>query len=69
MARQLPPTSEPRARDHGPDLQVHLERVTRIELALSAWEAQRLWLLGALTWCGWRPRVPVVAPSSPWQAR
>jgi hypothetical protein len=38
MARQLPPTSEPRARDHGPDLQVHLERVTRIELALSAWE-------------------------------
>jgi hypothetical protein len=42
MARQLPPTSEPRARDHGPDLQVHLERVTRIELALSAWEADVL---------------------------
>jgi hypothetical protein len=27
-----------------------LERVTRIELALSAWEAGRLWLLQALTW-------------------
>jgi hypothetical protein len=27
-----------------------VERVTRIELALSAWEAERLRLLGALTW-------------------
>jgi hypothetical protein len=27
-----------------------IERVTRIELALSAWEAQKSRLLGALTW-------------------
>jgi len=26
-----------------------VERVTRIELTLSAWEAERLWLLGRLT--------------------
>jgi hypothetical protein len=40
--------------------------VTRIELALSAWEVQRSRLLAALT-CGCRcPLVAVVAPSSPW---
>jgi len=43
-----------------------VERVTRIELALSAWEAQRLRLPGVLTWRSWRPRVTVVDPSSPW---
>jgi hypothetical protein len=43
-----------------------VERVTRIELALSAWEVQRSRLLAALT-CGCRcPLVAVVAPSSPW---
>jgi hypothetical protein len=42
------------------------ERVTRIELALSAWEVQRSRLVAALT-CGCRcPLVAVVAPSSPW---
>ena len=43
-----------------------VERVTRIELALSAWEVQRSRLLAVLT-CGCRcPLVAVVAPSSPW---
>jgi hypothetical protein len=43
-----------------------VERVTRIELALSAWEAQRLPLPGAPTsQVGW-PVVAVVVPSSPW---
>ncbi len=32
-----------------------VERVTRIELALSAWEAQRLGLPGALTRRSWQP--------------
>jgi hypothetical protein len=31
-----------------------VERVTRIERALSAWEAERLPLPGALTWRPWR---------------
>ncbi len=43
-----------------------VERVTRIELALSAWEAERSRLLRALTcrfrWSG----VAVIDPSSPW---
>jgi hypothetical protein len=43
-----------------------MERVTRIELALSAWEAERLRLPGVLTWRSWRPRVTVADPSSPW---
>ena len=43
-----------------------VERVTRIELALSAWEAERLRLLGALTWQSCCSRVTVVDPSSPW---
>jgi hypothetical protein len=43
-----------------------VERVTRIELALSAWEPQRLPLPGALTsQVGW-PVIAVVVPSSPW---
>ena len=43
-----------------------VERVTRIELALSAWEVQRLRLAGALTWRPWRSWVTVADPSSPW---
>jgi hypothetical protein len=43
-----------------------VERVTRIELALSAWEVQRSRLLAALTWQYGCPLVAVVAPSSPW---
>ncbi len=43
-----------------------VERVTRIELALSAWEAERLRLLGALSWRSWQSGVTVVDPSSPW---
>jgi hypothetical protein len=43
-----------------------VERVTRIELALSAWEVQRSRLLEALTsGCGY-PLVAAVALSSPW---
>ena len=42
-----------------------VERVTRIELALSAWEAQRLRLTGALTRRPWRFGVTVVDLSSP----
>jgi hypothetical protein len=42
-----------------------VERVTRIELALSAWEVKRSGLLGPLTsQVGW-PLVAVAAPSSP----
>jgi hypothetical protein len=41
----------------------YLERVTRIELSLSAWEAERLRLLGALTsQVSWPP----VAVAAPW---
>ena len=43
-----------------------LERVTRIELALSAWEAQRLRLAGTLSRRPWRSPVTLVNPSSPW---
>jgi hypothetical protein len=57
----------PRTRTH--DCAVtwaYLERVTRIELALSAWEVERLRLLGALTsQISWPP-VAVTAPWSPW---
>jgi hypothetical protein len=43
-----------------------VERVTRIELALSAWEAQQLRPPGALiSQVGW-PLVAVTDPSSPW---
>jgi hypothetical protein len=45
---------------------VYVERVTRIELALSAWEVRPSRPLAALS-CGFRcPPVTVVAPSSPW---
>ena len=43
-----------------------VERVTRIELALSAWEAERLRLFDALTWQIRCSVVAVVDPSSPW---
>ncbi len=46
-----------------PDLEiVRVERVTRIELALSAWEAVRLRPIGALTCRFWKPRVTVTDP-------
>ena len=43
----------------------NLERVTRIELALSAWEAERLRLFDVLTWQIRCSVVTVVDPSSP----
>ncbi len=43
-----------------------VERATRIELALSAWEVQQSRLLAALTWQYGCPLVAVVALSSPW---
>jgi hypothetical protein len=43
-----------------------VERVTRIELALSAWEAERLLLLEALTSQVSWPPVAVAAPWFPW---
>jgi hypothetical protein len=40
-----------RTGDSRPDLgPEHVERVTRIELALSAWEAERFGLVTTLTW-------------------
>jgi hypothetical protein len=44
----------------------YVERVTRIELALSAWEAERLRLFDTLTWQIRCSVVAVVDPSSPW---
>jgi len=53
-------------RGQAPDVALNwadeLERVTRIELALSAWEAGQLRSLGALT-C--RPRQPGVPAADP----
>ncbi len=43
-----------------------VERVTRIELALSAWEAVRLRPLGALTCQVSSPLVAVTDPRLPW---
>ena len=43
-----------------------LERVTRIELALSAWEVERSRPLVALTSQLRLPLVAVIDPSSPW---
>jgi hypothetical protein len=43
-----------------------VERVTRIELALSAWESDRSGLLGPLTSQDRAPPVPVTGPSFPW---
>jgi hypothetical protein len=43
-----------------------VERVTRIELALSAWESDRSGPLESLTSYGRAPPVPVTDPSLPW---
>ena len=42
-----------------------VERVTRIELALSAWESDRSGLIGPLTSQDRAPSVPVTDPSLP----
>jgi hypothetical protein len=42
-----------------------LERVTRIELALSAWEVERSRMIAALTWQLRCSLVTVATPSSP----
>jgi len=57
----------PRTRTH--DCAVtwaYLERVTRIELALSAWESDRSAPLGPLTSQDRAPPVAVIDPSLPW---
>jgi Phage integrase, N-terminal SAM-like domain len=46
-------------------LMTAVEQDTRIELALSAWEAQRLRLPGTLTWRPWRSRVTWLTPCHP----
>ncbi|MDX6337817.1 MAG: hypothetical protein QOG05_5157 [Streptosporangiaceae bacterium] len=66
MARQPLPTGDDRARDHGPDLGPTVERVTRIELALSAWESDRSPPLEVPTSQDRAPPVPVTDPSLPW---
>jgi hypothetical protein len=43
----------------------HVERVTRIELALSAWESDQSEPLTALTWATDVPRVTVMGRSTP----
>ena len=43
----------------------HVERVTRIELAPSAWESDRSEPLTALTWGFDAPRVTVIDPATP----
>ena len=45
---------------------VTVERVTRIELALSAWEAARSRLATDLNCRLWRSGLTVADPSSPW---
>jgi hypothetical protein len=42
------------------------ERVTRIELALSAWEAEQFRLVTGLTWQDGGSALAVADPSSPW---
>ena len=42
-----------------------VERVTRIELALSAWESDRSGPLTALTWAADAPLVTVMDPVTP----
>src|SRR5215475_9559684 len=44
----------------------HVERVTGIEPALSAWESDRSGLLTALTWTSDAPSVTVMDPATPW---
>ena len=46
-------------------LDFFLERVTRIELALSAWESDRSGPLTALTWASDAPLVTVMDPPAP----
>ncbi len=43
-----------------------VERVTRIELALSAWESDRSEPLTTLTWAVDAPLVTVMHPATPW---
>jgi hypothetical protein len=43
-----------------------VERVTRIELALSAWESDRSWPMKPLSSPVWRPAVAVIDRLSPW---
>jgi hypothetical protein len=43
-----------------------VERVTRIEIALSAWEVEQSRLTTVLTSQSWWHVVAVIAPSSPW---
>ena len=70
MARKINNSQEVtklQARDSGPELGgEHMERVTRIELALSAWEVEQSRPLAALTCHFWCPLVAVIYPSSPW---
>ena len=49
-----------------PGFHAHATSTCNPNCNLSAWEVQRLWLPGALTWRPRRSRVTVVAPSSPW---
>ena len=49
----------------GRGLDLRIERVTRIGLALSAWGAERLRLLGALNWESACPLMTVTDPWSP----
>ena len=58
-ARGLPPWPKPSFAD----------RVTRIELALSAWESDPSTLLGPLTSQDRAPSVPVADPSLPFENR
>jgi hypothetical protein len=44
---------------------VTVERVTRIELALSAWESDRSGRVTGLTWTSDVPRVTVIDPATP----
>ena len=60
-----PGEPHPHDRKRQPDLRIHTERVTGIEPALSAWEAQRSPLPGALTSQVGRPQVAVTDPSLP----
>jgi hypothetical protein len=50
----------------GPELGFHMERVTGIEPALSAWELARSTPVKSLTRQFWRSGVAVADPSWPW---
>src|SRR5450755_2080897 len=65
MARSLYGTGADGLRPHGSEpltCRFSVERVTRIELALSAWEAVRLRPLQTLTCRLWWPGVPAADP-------